>query len=274
MILFPAIDLVAGKVVRLERGDRSRMKVYSEDPAAVARYFAEQGADWLHVVDLSAALGEDGAALEANRSAIREICRVDGLSIDVGGGVRSLRRIDELAGLGAKRIALGTVLVTEPGFAEVAAHGFGGLLAADVAARDGIVKINGWRDGADLLAEELVGQLAELGFKHLVYTDIARDGMQTGIDVDAYRRVAARAGFPVVASGGISTLEDIRALAAAGPRVIEGAITGRALYEAAFSLADALAAASGDAGAGRPGGDSAAAAGAADAIASGEESPC
>ena len=243
MILFPAIDLVAGKVVRLERGDRSRMKVYSENPAAVARYFAGQGATWLHVVDLSAAFGEDGAALEANRAAIREICQVDGLSIDVGGGVRSLARIDELAGLGAKRIALGTVLVTEPGFAEVAARGFGNLLTADVAARDGIVKVNGWRDGADLLVEELVGQLTELGFKHLVYTDIARDGMQTGIDVDAYRRVAACAGFPVVASGGISTLEDIRALAVVGSGVIEGAITGRALYENAFSLADALEAA-------------------------------
>ena len=245
MILFPAIDLIAGKVVRLERGDRSHMKVYSEDPAAVARYFAEQGAAWLHVVDLSAAFGEDESALAANRAAIKEICQVDGLSIDVGGGVRSLARIDELAGLGAKRIALGTVLVTEPGFAEVAARGFGSLLTADVAARDGIVKVNGWRDGADLLVEELVGQLSGLGFKHLVYTDIARDGMQTGIDVDAYRRVAACAGFPVVASGGISTLEDIRALAAAGPDVIEGAITGRALYEAAFSLADALAVATG-----------------------------
>ena len=245
MILFPAIDLIAGKVVRLERGDRSHMKVYSEDPAAVARYFAEQGATWLHVVDLSAAFGEDESALAANRAAIKEICQVDGLSIDVGGGVRSLARIDELAGLGAKRIALGTVLVTEPGFAEVAARGFGSLLTADVAARDGIVKVNGWRDGADLLVEELVGQLSGLGFKHLVYTDIARDGMQTGIDVDAYRRVAACAGFPVVASGGISTLEDIRALAAAGPAVIEGAITGRALYEAAFSLADALAVATG-----------------------------
>lgn len=242
MILFPAIDLIAGKVVRLERGDRSRMKVYSEDPAAVARYFAEQGASWVHVVDLSAAFGEDEAALEANRSAIRAICQVDGLSVDVGGGVRSLSRIDELAGMGAKRIALGTVLVTEPGFAEVAARGFGGLLTADVAARDGIVKVNGWRDGANLLVEELVGQLTELGFKHLVYTDIARDGMQTGIDVDAYRRVAACAGFPVVASGGVTSLEDIRALAAAGDSVIEGCITGRALYEGNFSVTDALAA--------------------------------
>ena len=148
MILFPAIDLIGGKVVRLERGDRSRCKVYSDDPVAVARSFAEQGASWVHVVDLSAAFGEDEDARAANSAAIKAICGVDGLSVDVGGGVRSLARIDELAGYGARRIALGTVLVTEPGFAEVAAQGFGELLVADIAARDGQVKVNGWRDGA------------------------------------------------------------------------------------------------------------------------------
>lgn len=243
MILFPAIDLIGGKVVRLERGDRSRMTVYSDDPAAVARSFAEQGATWLHVVDLSAAFEEDEDARAANSTAIRKICAVDGLSIDVGGGVRSLARIDELAAYGAKRIALGTVLVTEPGFAEVAARGFGNLLVADVAARDGQVKVNGWRDEVSRGVEDVVGELASLGFRHLVFTDIARDGMQTGIDVDAYRHIAEVAGFPVVASGGISTLDDIRVLAAAGDGLIEGCITGRALYEGNFTLDQALAAA-------------------------------
>ena len=238
MILFPAIDLIGGKVVRLERGDRSRCKVYSDDPVAVARSFAEQGANWVHVVDLSAAFGEDEDACAANSAAIKAICGVDGLSVDVGGGVRSLARIDELAGYGARRIALGTVLVTEPGFAEVA--------AADIAARDGQVKVNGWRDGAGVALDDAAAQLSELGFKHLVYTDIARDGMQTGIDVAAYRHVADVAGFPVVASGGISTLDDIRALAAVGEGAIEGAITGRALYEGNFTLVQALAAARGE----------------------------
>ena len=246
MILFPAIDLIGGKVVRLERGDRSRCKVYSDDPVAVARSFAEQGASWVHVVDLSAAFGEDEDARAANSAAIKAICGVDGLSVDVGGGVRSLARIDELAGYGARRIALGTVLVTEPGFAEVAAQGFGELLVADIAARDGQVKVNGWRDGAGVALDDAVAQLTELGFKHLVYTDIARDGMQTGIDVAAYRHVAEVAGFPVVASGGISTLDDIRALAAVGEGAIEGAITGRALYEGNFTLVQALAAARGE----------------------------
>lgn len=245
MILFPAIDLIDGKVVRLERGDRSRMTVYSDDPVAMARSFADAGARWVHVVDLSAAFGEDEPARAANLRAIRAICGIEGLSVDAGGGVRSLARIDELAAAGAARIALGTVLVTEPGFAEVAARGFGELLVADIAARDGQVKVNGWRDGVQREALDLVAELAALGFKHLVFTDIARDGMQTGIDVDAYRAIARTAGFPVVASGGISTLDDIRRLAAAGDGVIEGAITGRALYEGSFALEDALAAAEG-----------------------------
>lgn len=245
MILFPAIDLIDGKVVRLERGDRSRMTVYSDDPVAMARSFADAGARWVHVVDLSAAFGEDGPARAANLRAIRAICGIEGLSVDAGGGVRSLARIDELAAAGAARIALGTVLVTEPGFAEVAARGFGELLVADIAAREGQVKVNGWRDGVQREALDLVAELAALGFKHLVFTDIARDGMQTGIDVDAYRAIARTAGFPVVASGGISTLDDIRRLAAAGDGVIEGAITGRALYEGSLALEDALAAAEG-----------------------------
>ena len=162
MILFPAIDLIGGKVVRLERGDRSRCKVYSDDPVAVARSFAEQGANWVHVVDLSAAFGEDEDTCVANSAAIKAICGVDGLSVDVGGGVRSLARIDELAGYGARRIALGTVLVTEPGFAEVAAEGFGELLVADIAARDGQVKVNGWRDGAGVALDDAVAQLSEM----------------------------------------------------------------------------------------------------------------
>ena len=247
MILFPAIDLIGGKVVRLERGDRSRCKVYSDDPAAVARSFVEQGAEWVHVVDLSSALEEDEPARRANDEAIRAICAVEGLRVDVGGGVRSLARIDELRGLGAERIALGTVLVREPAFAETVAKSFGDCIVADVAAKDGQVKVNGWRDDVARSLEDVVGHLRELGFRHLVYTDIARDGMQTGVDAGAYRRVAQLAGFPVVASGGITTLDDIRALAAVGPEAVEGCITGRALYEGNFSLADALSAARGDA---------------------------
>lgn len=243
MILFPAIDLVAGKVVRLQRGERSHMDVYATDPVAVAEDFVARGATWIHVVDLSATFEEDAEACAANARAIRAICHVPGIRVDTGGGVRDLAAVERLAQAGAQRIAIGTALVRDPEFARQAAARFGELVVADVAARNGQVRVNGWREGEGLMADELVARLADLGYRHLVFTDIARDGMQTGIDVEAYRHIAQVAGFPVVASGGIATLEDLRALAAAGTDVIEGAITGRALYEGAFTLEDALAAA-------------------------------
>lgn len=241
MILFPAIDLLGAKVVRLRRGKRSEVDVYSDDPVAVARDFAARGAAWIHVVDLSSAFEEDESACTANAQAIAGIASISGVKVDVGGGVRSLGRIDELAGLGASRIALGTALVRDPDFARQAAARFGELLCADVAAQDGRVAVNGWREEASMGADELVGELASMGFRHLVFTDIARDGMQTGVNAAAYRHIAEVAGFPVIASGGVATLGDLRALAALGDGVIEGAICGRALYEGAFTLEEAIA---------------------------------
>lgn len=243
MIVFPAIDLIGGKVIRLERGDRKKVTVYSDDPLSVAKGFLEQGATWLHVVDLSAAFEEDEDARNANTQAIKKLCKESGLNIDVGGGVRSLERIDEFASFGAKRIALGTVLIKDPEFAERAACEYKELLVADVASKDGFVKINGWRENVNLTSGDVVETLVSLGFKHLVFTDISRDGMQTGIDVSAYEHISRVAGFPVVASGGISSLDDIKALVCAGDVVFEGCIIGRALYEGAFTLKDALVAA-------------------------------
>ena len=240
MIVFPAIDLIAGQVVRLQRGDRSRMDVYSDDPAAVAESFREAGAAWIHVVNLSAAFGEDEQALAANAAAIRAIAAVEGVKVDAGGGVRGMADIERMLDAGASRVAVGTALVRDPDFAAEAARTYGDALVADVAGRSGEVKISGWREGASLTVDELVARLAGLGFRHLVFTDVARDGMQTGIDAAAYQHVAEVAGFPVVASGGIARLEDLRALAALGDGVIEGAITGRALYEHAFTLQEAL----------------------------------
>ena len=246
MILFPAIDLIAGKVVRLQRGDRAHMDIYSEDPVAQAVSFREAGAKWIPVVDLSRAFGEDEEACTANREALAGIAQLPGISVDTGGGVRSLSDIEALLSIGVKRISVGTALVKDPEFARAAAERYPDHIVADVAAKQGIVKVNGWREGSAISADELVAHLAGLGFRHLVFTDISRDGMQTGIDADAYRHIAEVAGFPVVASGGISSLADIRALAALGDATIEGAISGRALYEGAFSLEDALAAAHGE----------------------------
>lgn len=246
MILFPAIDLVGGKVVRLQKGDRAHMDVYSENPAGVAEEFREAGTSWIHVVDLSRAFGEDEEALSANRRALAAICKTPGISVDAGGGIRSVHDIEELLALGVSRVAIGTALVHDPAFAEEAAKKFGDAVVADIAAKDGEVKVSGWRDDAKLSADELVRHLSGLGFRHLVFTDIARDGMQTGIDAAAYAHIAEVAGFPVVASGGIARIDDIRALAALGPDKIEGAICGRALYEGAFTLEEALAASRGE----------------------------
>ena len=243
MILFPAIDLIAGQVVRLARGERAHMDVYATDPAAVARDFRDRGATWVHVVDLSATFEEDEAARAANRAAIEAICAVEGISVDIGGGVRDMARIEELVGLGCRRIAIGTALVRDEVFAVEAARRFADVVVADVAAKDGQVRVNGWREGEGIGAEELVCRLSGLGYRHLVFTDVARDGMQCGIDTERYRRMAEVAGFPVVASGGIASLADIEALSALGDGVIEGAICGRALYEGAFTLEEALSAA-------------------------------
>jgi phosphoribosylformimino-5-aminoimidazole carboxamide ribotide isomerase len=195
------------------------------------------------VVDLSATFGENEDALAKNAQAITAICKVEGISVDTGGGVRDMAAVERLAQAGARRIAIGTALVRDPAFAREAARTYGELLVADVAAKAGQVRVNGWREGEALSADELVARLASLGYRHLVFTDVARDGMQTGIDVEAYRHIAQVAGFPVVASGGIATLADVQALAALGDDVIEGAITGRALYEGTLDLGEALAAA-------------------------------
>jgi phosphoribosylformimino-5-aminoimidazole carboxamide ribotide isomerase len=242
MTLLPAIDLVAGQVVRLQRGDRSRMDIYSTDPVDVAEGFRQAGARWIHVVNLSAAFGEDEDACAKNFAAIKRICAIEGVSVDLGGGIHSLDDVKRMVDLGAARIAMGTVLVHNPDLAAEAVASYGSVLVADVAGDKGEVRISGWRDDASLTVDELVARLVGLGFQHLVYTDIARDGMQTGIDPATYKHIAAVAGFPVIASGGIATLQDIRALATLGPHVIEGVIVGRALYEHAFTLQDALSA--------------------------------
>lgn len=243
MILLPAIDILGGRAVRLAQGDYERVTVYADDPAEKAAEFASQGAEWVHVVDLDGA--RDG--VPANIEVVERIARESGLKVEVGGGVRSLETLGRLAKAGAARVVLGTKLVTDPEFVRAAASDFGYLLVAGVDARDGEVQIAGWREGARVRASELVSELLGLGIRHLVYTDISRDGMQTGINADAYRDIAALSGFPVVVSGGVSTLDDLRVALALGDEVVEGVITGRAIYEGAFTVVDALAVMRGEA---------------------------
>jgi phosphoribosylformimino-5-aminoimidazole carboxamide ribotide isomerase len=243
VIVFPAIDILGGRAVRLAQGDYARVTVYNEDPVAQARLFVEQGAEWIHVVDLDGArTGEP-----ANIDVIERIARETGARVETGGGIRTLGTLQRLATAGAERLVLGTKLATDPDFVRAAVARFGQAVVAGIDARDGMVAVEGWREGTETSADVLVGELVALGVHHLVYTDIARDGMQTGINAAAYERIAATAGFPVVVSGGVSTLADIRAAAALGPNVVEGIIAGRAIYEGAFTLPEALAVARGEA---------------------------
>jgi phosphoribosylformimino-5-aminoimidazole carboxamide ribotide isomerase len=243
VIVFPAIDVLGGKAVRLAQGDYNRVTVYNEDPLDQARLFAAQGAEWVHVVDL------DGArsGVPENIRVIERIAHESGLNVEVGGGIRTLDTFVRLVGAGAQRCVLGTTLVTNPAFVKEAIQAFGDRVVAGVDARDGMVAIAGWREGTATPADELVGELTALGIRHLVYTDISRDGMQAGVNAAAYQRVAATAGFPVVASGGVGSLDDIRALAALGDDVIEGVICGRAVYEGSLSVSDAVAVSRGEA---------------------------
>jgi phosphoribosylformimino-5-aminoimidazole carboxamide ribotide isomerase len=238
MIVFPAIDILDGQAVRLRQGDYDQVTLYNPDPIEQAREWVAQGAEWIHVVDLDGA--RDG--VPGNIDVVERIVREVKVPVQVGGGIRSIETMTRLYGAGASRMVLGTKLVTDPDFVREATSLFGDVVVGGVDARDGEVQIAGWREGTRVSASELVGELRDLGVRHLVYTDISRDGMQTGIAAEAYRTVATEAGFPVVASGGVSTLADIEALAALGPDVVEGVITGRALYESSFTLAEALAA--------------------------------
>lgn len=242
MIVFPAIDILGGRAVRLAQGDYDRVTVYNDDPVAQAHLFAEQGATWVHVVDLDGA--RDG--VPGNIALVERIARETGLAVQTGGGIRTMETMRRLADAGAARMVLGTKLVTDEAFVAEAVAAFGEAVVAGVDARDGEVKIAGWREGTSVPAAELVAELAGLGIRHLVYTDISRDGMGTGIAAAAYHDVAARAGFPVVVSGGMATPDDVRAVAALGGAVAEGVIIGRALYEGTVTLPEALAIARGE----------------------------
>lgn len=237
MHLLPAIDILGGKAVRLAKGDYDAVTVYNDDPVAQARAFQTVGAEWLHVVDL------DGARTgkQENLAIIQRIVRDTDLKVEVGGGVRNIDAVRGLAQAGVHRIVLGTALVRDPDFAKAAVEEYGDLLAAGIDARDGEVAVSGWEKGGGISADDLARQMAALGYRHMVYTDISRDGMQTGIDPAAYQHMAQVFGHPVVASGGVAGLADIEHLAPVADS-IEGVIAGRAVYEGALDVAEGVAA--------------------------------
>jgi phosphoribosylformimino-5-aminoimidazole carboxamide ribotide isomerase len=240
MELYPAIDLRGGEVVRLAQGASDRQTSYGTDPAAQARTFAAAGARWLHVVDLDRAFGtgDNDAAIAAIVAAVGT-----SLAVQVGGGVRSVERARTLANLGVTRVILGTAAVEHPALVDEVVAALGAdAVAVGIDARDGAVALRGWTETSAVRATDLGLRVAGQGVRTVIYTDIARDGMLGGPDLAGSVALQAAAGISVIASGGIATLDDLRAVAAAG---LGGAITGRALYEGRFALADALAVARG-----------------------------
>ena len=238
MILVPAIDILGGRAVRLKKGDYAQVTVYNEDAVAQAAAFEAAGAERVHIVDLDGA--RDGAP--TNMELIKRMVAQLSCEVEVGGGIRSMEAIQRYVDAGVRRVVLGSALVKDRSFALEAAREFGPVIVAGVDAKDGSVATEGWLDTADgVPQEELIGELEAMGIRHLVYTDIARDGMQTGLDAQAYAAMArAFPGVRVTASGGLASLQDLRNLVATGAP-LDGAITGRAIYEGVFTVEEGIA---------------------------------
>ncbi len=234
--LYPAIDLKGGQVVRLKRGEMDQATVYSADPAAQAEAFAVQGFGWVHVVDLDGAF----AGRPANAEAVRAILRaVPGARVQLGGGIRDMATAEAWLAEGVARIILGSAAVKDPDFARAACRAFPGRVALGIDARDGRVATEGWAETSNVTAEELAARFADAGAAAIIHTDIARDGMLAGANVEATAALARMVSVPVIASGGVASVEDLRALRATG--VVAGAILGRALYDGRVDPAAALA---------------------------------
>jgi phosphoribosylformimino-5-aminoimidazole carboxamide ribotide isomerase len=235
MILYPAIDLKDGQAVRLLRGEMDKATVFNDDPAAQARAFVEAGTEWLHLVDLNGAFAGapvNGAAVEA----ILTAC--PGVPAQLGGGIRDMATIEAWIDKGLARVILGTVAVENPDLVREAAKAFPGKVAVGLDAREGRVATRGWAEETDVMVTDLAKSFEDAGVAAIIYTDIARDGAMAGPNVAATEALARAVSIPVIASGGVSSLDDLRALKATG--VIAGAISGRALYDGAINLAEAL----------------------------------
>jgi phosphoribosylformimino-5-aminoimidazole carboxamide ribotide isomerase len=237
--LYPAIDLKGGQVVRLKRGEMDQATIYADDPAAQARSFIEAGFAWVHMVDLDGAF----AGKPANAAAVRAIiAAVPGAKLQLGGGIRSMATAEAWLAAGVSRIILGSAAVKDPDFARAACRAFPGRVALGIDARDGMVATEGWAETSDVSATDLARRFEDSGAAAVIYTDIARDGMLTGVNVAATAALARAVRLPVIASGGVAGVEDITALRAEGAG-IEGAILGRALYDGRIEPKVALAAA-------------------------------
>jgi len=235
MQIFPATDILGGKVVRLTKGDYNQVKIYADSPAEMALEFMKDGATNLHIVDLDGA--KDGTPV--NFDAIKEAAKIKGLFIEVGGGIRNMQRIEDYLSLGVKRVILGTAAIRNYPFVEEAVKEFGNAVAVGVDAKEGFVAVSGWQETTNVNSVEFCKKLRDTGVSTVIYTDISKDGMLSGTNLEIYKELSKIQGLDIVASGGITFADELKTLNEMG---IYGAIVGKAVYEGKLSLKDALAA--------------------------------
>jgi phosphoribosylformimino-5-aminoimidazole carboxamide ribotide isomerase len=237
VILFPAIDLKNGQCVRLEQGDMARATVFNLDPAAQARAFAAQGFEYLHVVDLDGAF----AGKPMNALAVESMLKTVSMPVQLGGGIRDLGTMEAWLSKGIARVIIGTAAVRDPEFVKGAARQFPGRVAVGLDARDGRVAVQGWAETSEVTALEIAQRFEDAGVAAIIFTDIARDGLLKGLNLDATIALAERISIPVIASGGLASIDDVRAMLAPRAKKLAGAIAGRALYDGRLDHAAALA---------------------------------
>jgi phosphoribosylformimino-5-aminoimidazole carboxamide ribotide isomerase len=237
MIFFPAIDLKDGRCVRLLKGDMEAATVFNDSPAEQARAFEAAGAQWLHLVDLNGAF----AGAPVNGAAVDDILSAISIPVQLGGGIRDLATIEMWLGKGIARVILGTVAVRDPELVRTAAKSFPGQVAVGIDARGGMVAVEGWAETTDMAVGDLAEKFADAGVAAIIYTDIDRDGVMAGPNVEATAGLAHATDIPVIASGGVSSMADLAALKSCGAP-LEGAISGRAIYDGAIDVRAAVAA--------------------------------
>jgi len=236
--IYPAIDLRDGQIVRLKEGDPDRQTAYSSDPAEMARRWLSMGASWLHVVNLDGAFGENDTANQQALLVILDVAKEFGAQVQFGGGLRSLVAIEAALETGVRRVIIGTLAVEQQDVLEMALSRFGPKrIAVGIDARDGLVRVRGWQDDSGVPAMDLARQMQTLGLRTVIYTDVSRDGMGSGLNIAATRELGEVSGLDVIASGGVHTLKDVHAARKAG---LAGVIIGRALYEGTLDLKAAL----------------------------------
>jgi phosphoribosylformimino-5-aminoimidazole carboxamide ribotide isomerase len=238
MILFPAIDLKDGQCVRLKLGDMDQATVYNDSPGAQAKAFEDQGFKWLHVVDLNGAF----AGESVNGAAVEEILSATKNPVQLGGGIRTLEHIAAWIEKGLSRVILGTIAVRDPELVKQACHEFPGKIAVGIDAKGGKVAVEGWAEASELGIVELAKEFEGAGVSSIIYTDIDRDGILAGINWQSTLDLANSVSIPVIASGGLASMEDIKIMASAEAQILEGAISGRALYDGRIDPKEALAA--------------------------------